>query len=206
MTDETRRHIFEPFFTTRDRAKHAGLGLSVVYGILTSHKGFIDVESTPGRGTTVSLFFPLESRRIYAAVGSQGENLELPGGHETILVVEDEEMLRALVKEVLSRAGYVVLEAADGEEGVQVFNEQHEHIDLVLLDLGLPKIAGDAVFQEMKLINPLVPVVFSSGYVRKEKANELLALGARGVVHKPYTVTSVLTTIRSVLDSKSVKN
>ena len=204
MDQETLRHVFEPFFTTRDRAMSTGLGLSVVYGIVSSHKGFIDIGSTPGTGTTVTLFFPVESRSAASLVITSEGGLKQPGGKEMILVVEDEEMLRSLVREVLTRAGYGVMEAVDGEEGVEVFRQHFASIDLVLLDLGLPKLSGDEVFAALRTIRPNVRVVFSTGYVKQEKTEELLGLGALGVVHKPFTVSDMLATIRQVLDGKRV--
>ncbi len=122
------------------------------------------------------------------------------GGRETILVVEDEEMLRSLVREVLTRSGYAVLEAADGEEGADIFSAHKESIHLVLLDLGLPKLSGEEVFAQIRARDPLARVVFSTGYVREQKTEELLRLGARGVVYKPYTISNMLKTIREVLD------
>jgi two-component system, cell cycle sensor histidine kinase and response regulator CckA len=209
MTEETRAHAFDPFFTTKEGSSAAGLGLSVVYGIVSSHKGFIDVASSAGKGTTVDLYFPADpgtASEVYHAVPKKSEpRTDLPGGNETILVVEDEEMLRGLVREVLTRAGYTVVEASDGEEGVYSFARNSDTIDLVLLDLGLPIKAGDAVFAEIKLVRPEVPVVFSTGYVKKEKSEELMAMGARGVVHKPYAVEELLITIRSALDNHGKK-
>jgi two-component system, cell cycle sensor histidine kinase and response regulator CckA len=201
MDPDTVRHVFEPFFTTRDRATSTGLGLSVVYGIVTSHKGFIDIQSSPGTGTRVALAFPVESRPP-SSLGMPSETLIAQlGGRETILVVEDEEMLRSLVREILTRAGYEVIEAVDGEEGVRKYREFHDRIQLVLLDFGLPKMAGDEVFAELRRIRPDVRAVFSTGYVKKEKTEELIALGALGVVHKPFTVTEMLVTLRRALDA-----
>ncbi len=200
MDDETRRHIFEPFFTTRDRATFTGLGLSVVYGIVTSHKGFIDVNSKPGEGTSISLFFPAENPEAGSVAADTSVSASPQGGPETILVVEDEEMLRTLVREVLTRTGYSVLFANDGEEALRVYDEHRETIDLVLLDLGLPKLAGDEVLISLRQRDPGLKVVFSTGYVRKERSEELLGLGAQGVVFKPYTVADMLETIRKVLD------
>jgi two-component system, cell cycle sensor histidine kinase and response regulator CckA len=200
MDEETLRHIFEPFFTTRDRATFTGLGLSVVYGIVTSHKGFIDVNSKPGEGTTISLFFPAEPLPEGAIVSDASPTPVAKGGPETILVVEDEEMLRTLVSEVLTRSGYTVLFAFDGDQALRVFDAHRNQINLVLLDLGLPKRSGDEVLLELRKRDPGVKVVFSTGYVKKERSQELLSLGAQGVVFKPYTVSDMLATIRYVLD------
>ncbi len=202
MDESVTHHIFEPFFTTRDRAMFNGLGLSVVYGIVSSHHGFVTVDSTPGKGTTVTLYVPVEtSINDFTA---PDELTLAPGIKETILVVEDEEMLRALIREVLTRAGYDVLEAVDGNEGVTMFRTYHTRINLVLLDLGLPKVSGDDVFTMLRAIRPDVKVVFSTGYVKKEKTEELLKLGALGVVHKPFTVNDMLSTLRGALRGRPV--
>jgi two-component system, cell cycle sensor histidine kinase and response regulator CckA len=200
MDEETRRHIFEPFFTTRDRATYTGLGLSVVYGIVTSHKGFIDVVSKIGQGSTIALYFPAEGASEASILTESSLPTNAKGGTETILVVEDEEMLRSLVSEVLTRLGYSVIFALDGEEAVRVYDAYKDRIGLVLLDLGLPKLAGDEVLIELRKRNPDVKVVFCTGYVKKERSRELLNLGAQGVVFKPYTVSDMLDTIRNVLD------
>jgi two-component system, cell cycle sensor histidine kinase and response regulator CckA len=200
MDEETLQHIFEPFFTTRDRATFTGLGLSVVYGIVTSHKGFIDVNSKIGQGTTISLYFPAENPDEQSIVADAPMPPAATGGTETILVVEDEEMLRSLVSEVLTKLGYSVIFAFDGEEALKVYGNYMDRIALVLLDLGLPKIPGDEVLFELRKKNPDVKVVFCTGYVKKERAKELLDLGAKGVVFKPYTVNDMLGTIRQVLD------
>ena len=113
-------------------------------------------------------------------------------------------MLRTLVREILTRAGYEVLEAVDGEDGVRMYREHHDRVHLVLLDFGWPKLAGDEVFAELRRINEGVRTVFSTGYVKKDKTDQLMALGARGVVHKPFTVTEMLSTIRRVLDGETV--
>jgi two-component system cell cycle sensor histidine kinase/response regulator CckA len=200
MDGETSRHIFEPFFTTRDRAMYTGLGLSVVYGIVSSHKGFIDVSSKVGEGTTLSLYFPSESPEHNVVMHETSATGPMKGGTETLLVVEDEEMLRSLVREVLTRAGYTVIFAVDGEVALNVYDAERSRIDLVLLDLGLPKLPGDEVIVKLLQRNPDLKVVFSTGYVRKEKSQELYQLGASGVVFKPYTVLDMLDTLRRVLD------
>jgi DNA-binding response OmpR family regulator len=153
-----------------------------------------------GEGTTLTLYFPAETPDAGVLVPEVLPAAQVKGGTETILVVEDEEMLRSLVKEVLTRAGYSVLFAVDGEDALRVYDAERGSIDLVLLDFGLPKLAGDEVLVALRERNPEVKVVFSTGYVRKEKSKELLDLGARGVVFKPYTVLDMLDTIRNVLD------
>ncbi len=127
MTEAIRSHVFEPFFTTKDRGKGTGLGLSVVYGVVKSHQGFIDVSSEIGSGTRVSLYFPVMTTRLY---DTGNEDLDaLPGGAETILLVEDEEVLLDLIKNLLERKGYTVLAARDGMDAVAVFRRSMKDID-----------------------------------------------------------------------------
>jgi PAS domain S-box-containing protein len=201
ITPEVRRRMFEPFFTTKGIGKGTGLGLSIVHGIVKSHRGFIDVDSTPGRGTTFSVYLPIVAQQI--ATSAQTASGPARGRGETILVVEDEEILRMLMREMLTRAGYSVLEAKDGQEGVSVFRAQHESIAAVISDMGLPVLSGEQVFLELRSVDRNVRLIFSTGYIRDEKRQELLDLGARRFIHKPYRVDEMLTALREVLDSPS---
>jgi two-component system, cell cycle sensor histidine kinase and response regulator CckA len=194
ISEEVRSHVFEPFFTTKDRAVHTGMGLSMVYGIVASHRGFIDVRSAPGTGTTVLIYLPLVEVVTPLAAAPVERKADV------ILLVEDEEILRGLMQEVLMREGYEVRAEADGEAALERFTREHTCIDLVLLDLGLPKIAGDAVFTRIRAIDHDVPIILSTGFLRKENADETLRLNADGVIQKPFTLTELVTTVKSVLE------
>lgn len=197
---EVQRRIFEPFFTTKPIGKGTGLGLSIVHGIVRSHNAFIDVDSRIGEGTVFSIYFPIVQAHL--AEASQTTNNGTALGHgETVLVIEDEEMLRHLIGEVLKRAGYQVIEARDGEEGVAMFRERQDSIQLVLSDMGLPKLSGEQVFGELKKLNPVLSIIFSTGYIHEDKKQELLESGASDFIHKPYKVDEMLYTVRKVLDS-----
>ena len=203
MDEETLKRIFDPFFTTKPKERGTGLGLSVVYGIMQAHKGFIDVESSVGQGTTFYLYFP---------VGYAIENVEtkvaeevsprIIRGNEVILLVEDEEFLLEMMKFLLQTNGYKVYSAKDGIEAIELYQKYHDEIDLVLSDLGLPKIMGRDVFMELKEINPKIKIIFASGYFEPEKKAELLSAGAKGFIQKPYVPDEVLKLIRHVLDEK----
>jgi CheY-like chemotaxis protein len=202
MTEAVRSHVFEPFFTTKDRGKGTGLGLSVVYGVVKSHQGFIDVSSEIGSGTSFSLYFPMMTTRLY---DPGDEDLDaLPGGAETILLVEDEEVLLDLIKNLLERKGYTVLPAKDGMDAVAVFRRNSKEIDLVLTDLGLPKLGGWQAFLKMKEEKPDLNAIIASGYIESDLRSEMLKTGAKDFVQKPYFFNEILRKVRSVLDLSKV--
>ncbi|MEK6572163.1 MAG: ATP-binding protein, partial [Bacteroidota bacterium] len=201
MDEATRSRIFEPFFTTKERGKGTGLGLSLVFGIMESHDGFVDVESEPGKGTTFHLYFPLLQKPAEIEQMKEQSTIDVPGGSETILVVEDEEMLRELVKNLLEAKGYTVLAASDGDEAVAMYTRHQGEIQLVLSDMGLPRMNGFEVYRELKNLNSTVRMILASGYVEPEMKSQILRAGVRDFIQKPYGPTEVLQTIRSVLDT-----
>ncbi len=202
MDDTTRAHIFDPFFTTKEKGKGTGLGLSVVYGVMKRHNGFIDVHSEPGKGTTFNLYFPISEENL-RATSKQAEDLEeIPGGSETILIVEDEEALLMMLKVILELKGYHALTAVDGLEALALFREHKDEIALVVTDVGLPKISGDQLFFELKKVNPLVRVVLMSGYIDPELKSEIFKAGVHDFVQKPYDSNEVLKKVRESIDRK----
>jgi PAS domain S-box-containing protein len=200
IDEKTQHHLFEPFFTTKDRALHTGLGLAMAYGIVSSHRGFIEVESVPGKGSSFVLFFPAESATAPAGETHREEEPDVRGGEETLLVVEPEEMLRALVRDVLTQAGYTVLEARDTDQAVEVLRTRGGQVDLLLIDTGLQEKPTARVIADLRNQFPEMKVVLSAGYQRKEKREEMLHAGAAGVIHKPYTVSEMLAVVRGALD------
>ncbi len=200
MDEKTRQHIFEPFFTTKDLGKGTGLGLSVVFGIMENHDGFIDVSSDVGKGTTFHLYFPVKPLSKLTNGENMTEN-QTSGGKETILIIEDEEMLRELAMEVLSSKGYDVLTAVDGEEGIEVFSKNQQRINLVVSDLGLPKLSGKDVLKKIKSINPSVKIVVATGFIDPEEKSDIFRNGAADIVSKPYTPRDLSQKIREVLDA-----
>jgi two-component system cell cycle sensor histidine kinase/response regulator CckA len=195
MTPEIRARIFEPFYTTRNSSQNSGLGLSVVYGIVTQSGGFLWVESTAGEGTMFTICFPR------AAGGLDASTAPLvaaaPGGTETILVVEDEETVRTLAARVLSDAGYGVIRAADGSEAFGIVHDG-ERVDLVLSDIVMPRMSGVELADRLAAIRPDLPVVFMSGYTGSELVPGIDTGAA--YLQKPFAAESLLKRIREVLD------
>jgi PAS domain S-box-containing protein len=201
MDENTKDHMFDPFFTTKEREKVTGLGLSIVHGIVNRHNGLIDVQSSPGHGTTFSIFLPLAPLPERSSLATQ-EKSEVKGGEEKILIVEDEENLRQVLRELLQPLGYEVLEAQDGAEAMDLFKEKAPWIDLVILDLGLPGISGELVFREMTEIKPEANILIASGYLDHSMKSELYKSGVKEFIQKPYSLKDVALTVRRVLDSR----
>ncbi len=201
MDESTRQRIFEPFFTTKAKGKGTGLGLSVVYGVVKNHNGFVRVDSEIGRGTTFHLYFPAPIRFVQPVEKTQGSLVDIPGGSESILIVEDEEPLLNVLSGLLKSKGYRVYVAHDGFEAVETYEEHRNDIAVVVSDLGLPKMTGQDAFLRMKSVNPRVKVIFGTGYLDPELKTELLNLGAKGFLAKPYSQDELLKRIRDLIDS-----
>ena len=199
MEESTRSRIFDPFFTTKEKGKGTGLGLSVVYGVVQAHHGFVDVESAVGSGTTFWLYLPvpIDILTTGEAVKS-GEQVR--GGTETILVVEDEDLLLDMIQILLETHGYTVLTARDGMEAVHVYSQHGDKIALVVSDLGLPKLSGENEIKKLKEINPAVKIILASGYYDPEIKATMEKAGVLGFLQKPYVIEDVLTKIRKALD------
>ncbi|HEX5019527.1 MAG TPA: PAS domain S-box protein [Candidatus Binatia bacterium] len=196
--------IFDPFFTTKKIGQGTGLGLAMVYGMIKNHKGFINVESRLQHGTTFTLHVPVappeQQTPIHEANRQNGVDENSSIGPRTILVVEDEESMLMLLQSALSRRGYNVYLAQDGEEALRLFAAHKDGIDAVLLDIGLPKLDGWDVIQWIKRARPDVSVIITSGYVDPEFKAKLLETGVKDFLDKPYTIEAMVTTLQQVLD------
>lgn len=202
MEEATRNRIFDPFFTTKEKGKGTGLGLSVVYGIIQSHRGFINCESHVGKGTDFHLYLPVPQEPANANRAQAKEDSVAPSGNETILLVEDEDLLLEMMETLLKTRGYKVYKAKDGIEAIGLYERHMDEISLILTDMGLPKLTGVDEFERLKVINPDVKLIFASGYLDPRAKDELLKAGAKGFLQKPYVIEEVLKKIREALDSK----
>ncbi|MBI4800392.1 MAG: PAS domain S-box protein [Desulfarculus sp.] len=200
MSPEILEHIFDPFFTTKEVGKGTGLGLSTVYGIVKGHGGHVSCYSEPGLGSTFKVYLPVY--RDQAAGAAPEDDLEggLPGGSETILLVDDEEALRELGRHALEMMGYRVITAHSGEKALEIYLAPPSPIDLVVMDLGMPGMGGHNCLKEILRVNPRAKVIIASGYSANGQVKASLESGAAGYVAKPFRRSDLLTTLRDVLD------
>jgi CheY-like chemotaxis protein len=201
MDDETLEHIFEPFYTTKGVGKGTGLGLASVYGIVKSHGGHITCHSEQGKGATFKIYYPSLKPESLPVEAEKPDFDVMPGGSETILLVDDEETIRDLGQQILADLGYKVLVAQTGEEALDIFREQGPEIDLTVLDISMPGMGGHKCLQELLKIDPKAKVIIATGYSRSGRLKGTLDSGAAGYIAKPFRQRDLLHTIRSVLDA-----
>jgi signal transduction histidine kinase/ActR/RegA family two-component response regulator len=201
MDTQIIQHLFEPFFTTKEVGKGTGLGLATVHGMISQHQGWIEVQSKVGQGTTFDLYFPVTDQAPEKPE-KQEAPLEVRGGKETVLVVEDEMVLRELLREILTSHGYRVLEAANGLEAQAVWEENRQEVDLLLTDIAMPHgLSGRDLADQLRKDNPQLPVIFSSGYSQEMIArSEDARLGAI-YLSKPYNPVQLAQCVRHALDA-----
>ena len=198
MSPEIRLRVFEPFFTTKELGHGTGLGLATVYGIVKQHDGLLDVSSEPGLGSTFSVYLPLASGDVTDEDKQTPE--PLASGTETILLAEDEEVVRDLATEVLERVGYTVIVARDGEEAVALFQQHADEVALAILDVVMPRMSGRAACEKMRALKPGIPIVFSSGYSFAALGGDFLERTKAEAIAKPYAPRDLLKKVREVLD------
>jgi PAS domain S-box-containing protein len=196
MDKETMGRIFEPFFTTKEMGRGTGLGLASAYGIIKGHGGYIDVESNKGQGTTFSIYLPASGRKIREAVKTAEPFIK---GTGTVLLVDDEDVILEVGKELLEGMGYRVLIAKDGKEAVEVYEKDRDEIDIVVLDMVMPNMGGGEAYDRMKEINPDINVLLSSGFSIDGEASEILERGCKGFIQKPFTLKELSHEIKEIL-------
>lgn len=197
---DTLDHIFEPFYTTKEVGEGTGLGLAMVHGIVKQHGGHIKCYSEPGDGTTFKIYLPAlvaEEDREQTTVGPMPA-----GGSETILLVDDEDFIRDLGSRILTKAGYRVVTASNGEEALAVYRNRGDQISLVILDLIMPVMGGKQCLDSLLAIDPSIKIVIASGFSADGPTRETLVAGAKGFIDKPYNLRKALEVIRNVLDAE----
>jgi signal transduction histidine kinase len=198
MEEKTKERIFEPFFTTREMGGGTGLGLATVYGIIKSHKGIIHVYTERGHGTTFNVYLPASEKQVLEKTEFPGELIK---GKETILVIDDEENILEVTKELLECLGYRVITALSGVEAVRTYKASKHEIDLVLLDMIMPGMSGQEVLGFLKAMNADVKVILCSGYSLNRHGGNILDMGFRAFIQKPFNLKDIARKIRDVLDN-----
>lgn len=204
MDEETRNKIFDPFFTTKGKTGGTGLGLAMVYGIIKEFNGHIEVESKIGFGTQFHCYLPL-SKKFEQSVSSINKEvaMDIPkGAGETILLVDDEKMILEMGSNILKHLGYKVLLAEDGLKALELYKEKQKEIDVVILDLIMPKLSGKEVFDRIRLIAPYAKIIFSTGYAKEEMLQPLSDRQADGFLKKPYKIQEMAECIQRVIKMK----
>ena len=204
MAPEVAARIFDPFFTTKQPGIGTGLGLATVFGIVKRHDGWIEVTSTPDRGSTFRAFFPRFPGEA-PAEEAKPSILDVPGGDETILLVDDEQMIRDLGESILTRSGYTVVVAEDGRQGIQTYYRERERIDLVILDLTMPYLSGWEVLEQIRELDPDQKVLLSSGFSVDLDKRDLKQLDRVDFVAKPYHLDELAAKVRQILDGGKSK-
>ncbi|MCB2191114.1 MAG: PAS domain S-box protein [Deltaproteobacteria bacterium] len=200
MDQQTVEHIFEPFYTTKEVGKGTGLGLSIVYGIVKGHRGHISCQSTPGTGTTFTLFFPAIERQSSDSSAKGATAQPLSEGNEKILLIDDEATILKVGQWMLTTAGYTVHTASSGEEAIEDYLNEGKNFDLLIMDLSMPGMGGYKAMKTILEINPQAKVLIASGYGADGRMRDVLNSGAAGFVPKPFLRSDLLATVRGVLD------
>ena len=198
ISEDAVEQIFDPFFTTKAVGDGSGLGLSMVYGLVQQHRGMINVSSEPNKGTTFEIYFPVTDDLTQ----DKDEDVKdrVFGGSEVILLAEDDEYVRSLCKHLLVDSGYKVIEAVNGRNAVNLFNEHHNDVDLALLDVVMPELSGKEVYDKIIKIKPNLPVIFASGYLSNDINREFASNEKIVFIQKPYKMNELLTTVRKTLN------
>ena len=198
MDSQTVDRIFEPFFTTKFTGR--GIGLASVLGILRGHHGAVTVESTPGKGTSIRILLPVETVAA-DPVSPLIEEVSDANDHGLILLVDDEELVREVAREMLTQSGFDVILAKDGIEAIEIYEERGDDIDCVLLDLLMPRMGGEETFAELRRIDENVRVILASGYAKPDVIEQLSTLAFVDFLQKPFLRSTLLRTIRNALNS-----
>ena len=202
MSREVQSHLFEPFYTTKTENQGTGLGLCSVYGAVKVHRGMIRCYSEVDRGTEFKVFLPLE---VHVSAAVTPPSSQTVSGHGRILVIDDEDLVRQMACDILEELGYQPIPACDGEEAISIMAREKNNIDLVLLDMVMPKLSGRLTYEGLKKINPDIKVIFSSGFTREYNFGDLLKeKNVKAFLQKPYLIVEMSQTIAAALNTSSM--
>jgi len=198
IAESVKEHIFEPFFTTKELGKGTGMGLAMAYGVVKNHNGTINVESSQGKGTVFTVSLPAVKPAVCM---EQAAWTDPEPGRGTILVVDDEEYIRGIFRTMLEKLGYRVITAANGKEALEIYAEQREMIDLVVLDLIMPVMSGKEAFDRLRQINDKVKILIASGHTTAGEAGFPMQQGLPGFIQKPFTLHSIAEKVQAMLSA-----
>ena len=199
MDKATQKRVFDPFFTTKEKSRGTGLGLASAYGIIKNHDGLINVYSEIGKGATFNIYLPISEKEVKKEKEIFGELIK---GAETLLLIDDEEMIIEVGQELLENLGYTVLSAKSGKEAIETYQKNREKIDMVLLDMIMPEMGGSETYDLLKAIDPDIKVLLSSGYSIDGLAKTILAKGCDGFIQKPFSLMDLSQKLREILDKE----
>jgi two-component system cell cycle sensor histidine kinase/response regulator CckA len=197
MDEATRQRIFEPFFTTKEMGRGTGLGLASVYGIIKNHGGFINVYSEKGEGAAFNIYLPASESEVRGRRPEVSEDVR--HGDETVLLVDDEDMIIDVGEQLLQKLGYEVLIARSGKEAIEIYEKDKDKIDIVILDMIMPDMSGGDTFDSLKETNPEIKVLLSTGYSIDGQATEILNRGCNGFIQKPFNMKQLSGKLREIL-------
>jgi PAS domain S-box-containing protein len=197
---EIQERIFEPFFTTKEMGRGTGLGLASVYGVIKNHEGYINVYSEADLGTTFTIYLPASRKTVKKEIEKTAPAMVMGTG--TILLIDDEEMIIKVGAELLKELGYKVLSARSGQEAIDVYENNTDKIDLVIMDMIMPGMGGGETFDRLKSINPDIRVLLSSGYSINGQASKILARGCDGFIQKPFNLIQLSDKIQQIIKKK----
>jgi PAS domain S-box-containing protein len=202
MDEKTRERIFEPFFTTRKASKGTGLGLASVYNVIKGHNGFITVYSEKGQGSVFCVYLPASAKTAEKVSDAPTAAVSpVKEGVEKILLVDDEEAVISVSKDMLEALGYSVLVARSGREAVDIYEKQHDAVDIVILDVVMPDMGGEETLARLRRINPSIVIALSSGYTLDRQVTQIMQQGCKTFIQKPFTIATLAQKLREALDS-----
>jgi signal transduction histidine kinase/ActR/RegA family two-component response regulator len=199
MDENTLKRMFDPFFTTKERSRGTGLGLASAYGIIKNHGGIINAHSVLGKGTAFDVYLPASRKKVVKEKYLDQKALQ---GTETVLFVDDEEIIIDIGRQILSSLGYQVIMAKSGKEAIEIYRANKNKINMVILDMIMPDIGGGETYDRLKEINPEIKVLLSSGYSIDGQASEIMNRGCNGFIQKPFLIKQLSQKIRDILDKE----
>ncbi len=202
MTEEVREHAFEPFFTTKEAGKGTGLGLATVYAIVKQHSGLLHLYSEVGKGTEFKIYLPVQESQFQPGPPQEMKTYQAtPGNPERILLAEDNDIVQKVCQRILDKANYQVLTAKDGQEAYEIFMERREEIDLILTDVVMPRLGGQELREQVREVDPTMPILFSSGYSENTVHTRFIRDAGLRLIRKPYDSKELLRNVRMILDA-----